>query len=92
MNRRAFVLVNRMRAGCSSLKASLSRIIVGSTAEWECGNWMQTGKHYFWECKLYEDQRAILIIILSEKKKRYPKSVTYGGEENICSMHLLVRM
>jgi hypothetical protein len=33
--------------------------------------------HTFWDCKLYEDQRATMMDILSEnKKKEYPKSVT----------------
>jgi hypothetical protein len=34
-------------------------------------------KNVFWDCKLYEDQGATLMDILSEKsKKEYPKSVT----------------
>jgi hypothetical protein len=31
----------------------------------------------FWDCKMYEEQRAIMMAILSEnRKKEYPKSVT----------------
>jgi hypothetical protein len=34
-------------------------------------------EHIFWDCKLYGDQRAIVMDILSENsKKEYPKSVT----------------
>jgi hypothetical protein len=34
-------------------------------------------EHIFWDCKLYEDQRATMVAILSEKRsKEYPKSVT----------------
>jgi hypothetical protein len=55
-----------MRAGHTSLKASLNRF-----------NIVSTEKHIFWDCKLYEDQRATLMDILSENsKKEYPKSVT----------------
>jgi hypothetical protein len=47
-------------------------------AECECGDGLQTEEHIFWDCKLYEDQRVIMIDILSENstKKKYPKSVT----------------
>jgi hypothetical protein len=38
---------------------------------------LQTEDHIFWDCKLYEDQRATMVVILSEnRKKEYPKSVT----------------
>jgi hypothetical protein len=77
MNRRAFVSINRMRAGHSILKVSLSRLHIVSTAECECGDGLKTKEHIFWACKLYEDQRAKMDI-LSEirKKKEYPQSVT----------------
>jgi hypothetical protein len=40
-----------------------------------CG--LQTEEHIFWNCKLYEDQRATMMNILSENsKKEYPKSAT----------------
>jgi hypothetical protein len=66
MNRRAFVSINHMRAGHSSLKANLNRF-----------NFVSTEEHIFWDCKLYEDQRATMMDILSENsKKEYPKSIT----------------
>jgi hypothetical protein len=75
MNRRAFVSRNRMRAGHTSLKASLNRFNLVSTAECESG--LKTEEHIFWDCNLYEDQRATMMDILSENcKKEYPKSVT----------------
>jgi hypothetical protein len=77
MNPRAFMSINRMRAGHSSLKVSLSRFNIVSTDECECGDGLQTEEHIFWDCKLYEDQRATMMDILSENsKKEYPKSVT----------------
>jgi hypothetical protein len=43
----------------------------------EYGDGLQTEVHIFWDCKLYEDQRATMMDILSENsKKEYPKSVT----------------
>jgi hypothetical protein len=48
MNRRAFVSINRMRAGHNSLKASLNRFNIVSTAECECGE----EEHIFRDCKL----------------------------------------
>jgi hypothetical protein len=37
----------------------------------------QTKGHIFWDCKLYEEQQATVMAILSEnRKKEYPKSVT----------------
>jgi hypothetical protein len=46
-------------------------------AECECGDGPQTEEHIFWDCKLYEDQRATMMDILSENSKKvYPKSVT----------------
>jgi hypothetical protein len=66
-----------MRARHTSLKASLNRFNIVSTAECECGDWLQTEDHIFWDCKLYEEQRATMVAILSEnRKKEYPKSVT----------------
>jgi hypothetical protein len=45
-------------------------------AECECGDGLQTVEHIFWDCKLYEGQRATTMGILSENsKKEYPKSV-----------------
>jgi hypothetical protein len=48
MNSRAFVSINRMRAGHTSLKASLNRFNILSTAECECGDGLQTEGHIFW--------------------------------------------
>jgi hypothetical protein len=66
-----------MRAGHTSLKASLNRFNIVSTVECEGGDGLQTAEHIFWDCKLYEEQRATMRDILSEnRKKEYPKSVT----------------
>jgi hypothetical protein len=66
-----------MRAGHSSHKAHLSRFNIVSTAECECGDGLQTEEHVFWNCKLYKDQRATVMDILSENsKKEYPKSLS----------------
>jgi hypothetical protein len=61
MNRRAFVSINRMRAGHISLKASLKKKNIVSTAECECGDGLQTEEHIFWDCKRYEEQRATMV-------------------------------
>jgi hypothetical protein len=46
-------------------------------AECECGDGLQTEEHIFWDDKLYEDQRATMMDILSENSKmEYRKSVT----------------
>jgi hypothetical protein len=83
-----------MRAGHSSLKASLSRFNIVSTAECECGEGLQTEEHIFWDCKLYEDQRATMMDILPDNsKKEYPKSVTEFlrlEEKKICARNLLL--
>jgi hypothetical protein len=77
MSLRVFVSINRMRAGHTTLKASLNRFNIVSTAGCECGDGLQAGEHIFWYCKPYEDQRATMMDILSENsKKEYPKSVT----------------
>jgi hypothetical protein len=48
-----------------------------STPECKCGDGLQTENLIFWDCKLYEEQRATMVDILSEnRKKEYPKSVT----------------
>jgi hypothetical protein len=64
-----------MRAGHTSLKASLNRFIIVATAQCEGGDGLQTEDHIFWDCKLYEEQRATMVAILSEnRKKECPKS------------------
>jgi hypothetical protein len=66
-----------MRADYISLKASLNRFNIVSTAECQCGDGLQTEEHIFWDCKLYEDQRATMMDILFEnRKKEHQKSVT----------------
>jgi hypothetical protein len=66
-----------MKAGHTSLKASLNRFTIVSTAECDCGDGLQTEEHIFWDCKLYEDQWATVMDIFSENsKKEYPKLVT----------------
>jgi hypothetical protein len=47
MNRRAFVSINHMRAGHNSLKVSLNRFNIVSTAECECGDGLQMEEHIF---------------------------------------------
>jgi hypothetical protein len=48
-----------------------------SDFECECGDGLQTEEHIFWDCELYEEQRATMMDILSENREReYPKSVT----------------
>jgi hypothetical protein len=48
-----------------------------STAECKCGDGLQIEEHIFWDCKLYEEQRATMMAILSDrKKKEHQKSVT----------------
>jgi hypothetical protein len=48
-----------------------------SSAEYECGDGLQREEHIFWDCKLHEEQRATMMAILSEnRKKEYPKSGT----------------
>jgi hypothetical protein len=74
MNRRVFMSINRMRAGHSSLKASLSRFNIVSTAECEFGDGLQTEEHIFWDSKLHEDQRATVMDILSENSKKDSQS------------------
>jgi hypothetical protein len=42
-----------------------------------CGAGLQREEHIFWDYKLYEDQRATMMDILSENSKtEYTKSVT----------------
>jgi hypothetical protein len=77
MNRRAFMSINSMTAGHTSLKASLNRFSIVSAAECECGDRLQPEDRIFWDCKMYEEQRATMMDILFEKSKNeYPKSVT----------------
>jgi hypothetical protein len=72
-----FVSINCMRAGLCSLKVSLNRFNFVSTDECVCGDRLQTKEHIFWDFKLYGDQRATTMNILSENsKKENPKSVT----------------
>jgi hypothetical protein len=61
-----------------------------STAECESGDGLQTEDHIFWDCKLYEEQRATMVAILSENKKtEYPKSVKARGKKTR-ARHLLL--
>jgi hypothetical protein len=86
--------IHQMGVGHSSLKASLSRFNIVSMAECECGDGLQMVEHIFRNCKLYEDQKATMMDILSENsKKEYPKSVTELlrlQEKNICARRLLL--
>jgi hypothetical protein len=71
------VSINRVRAGHSSLKASLNIFNTVSTTECECGDALQTEEYIFWYRKRYEQQWATMRDILSENsKKECPKSVT----------------
>jgi hypothetical protein len=69
MNRRAFVSINRKRAGHTSLKVSLNKFNIVPTAECECGDGLQTEEHIFWDCKLYEEQRATVNNTLRTAKR-----------------------
>jgi hypothetical protein len=41
--------------------SATNRFNIVSTAECECGDGLQTEEHIFWDCKLYEDQRATVM-------------------------------
>jgi hypothetical protein len=73
MNRCAFVSISRMRAGHSSPKASC-RFNIVSTAKRECGDGLQTEEHIFWDCKLYEEQRATMMDIFMRTAKNNTQS------------------
>jgi hypothetical protein len=70
MNHRAFVSINRMRADHTSLKASLDRFNIVSTAESECGHGLQTEEQIIWDCKRYEDQCATMRIFCLRTAKK----------------------
>jgi hypothetical protein len=70
MSPRAFVSINHMTAGHTSLKASLNRFNIVSTAECVRGDGLLIEENIFWDCKLYEEQRATMMTILSENKKK----------------------
>jgi hypothetical protein len=36
----------------------------------ELGDGLQTDEHIFWDCKLYDEQRATMMDILSENSKK----------------------
>jgi hypothetical protein len=63
-------------------------------AECEFGVRLQMKERIFWDCKLYEDQRATMMDILAENSKNeYPKSVTQLlrlKEKNNCARRLLL--
>jgi hypothetical protein len=80
-----------MRAGHTSLKASLNRFNIVSMAE--CGYGLQTEEHIFWDYKLYEEQRATMMAILSENRKKEYR-VSYRAlkarGKKICARRLLL--
>jgi hypothetical protein len=41
-----------------------------TSAEYECGAGLQMKEYMFRDCKLYEDQRATMMDILSENSKK----------------------
>jgi hypothetical protein len=66
-----------MRAGHSSLKVSLNRFNIVSTAECKYGDGVQMEELIFWDCNLYEDQQVIVMDILSKNnEKEYLESAT----------------
>jgi hypothetical protein len=73
---------------------SLSRLNIVSTAECEYSDGVQTEELVFRVCKVYEDQRATMVDILSQNSKQeYPKSVTELlrlEEKKICARRLLI--
>jgi hypothetical protein len=66
-----------MRAGHTNLKAGLKIFNIVSTAECECGVGFQTEEYIFRDYKLYEDQRATMMAILSENRKKGIPKVSY---------------
>jgi hypothetical protein len=51
LNHHAFVSINHMRAGHTSLKASLNRFNIVSWSECEGGDGLQMEEHIFWDCE-----------------------------------------
>jgi hypothetical protein len=83
-----------MRAGQTSLKASLNRFKIVSTSECKCGDGLETDDYIFWVCKLYEEQQATMIAILSENRKKENRKVSYRAVKTrgkkICARSLII--
>jgi hypothetical protein len=59
-DRVAFESINQMTVGHTTLKASLKRVIIVSTAECECGDGLKTEEHIFWDCNLCRENRTLI--------------------------------
>jgi hypothetical protein len=68
MDRDAFVSINRVGAGHPVLKQAEVDLTLYPRLS-ECGEGLQTEEHIFWNCKLYEDQRANMMVFCLKTAK-----------------------
>ena len=59
-NRKAQILHTRLRTGCSSLNLDLFLRNITDTPLCNCGS-IENAQHYFFHCRFYHQQRAILL-------------------------------
>ena len=51
------ILLTRLRHNCSSLNADLFRVNIVSNPTCSCGAVLEDAKHFFFECRLYTEQK-----------------------------------
>ena len=60
-NRKENILHTRLRHACSILNADLYQCGLSTDPSCICGHRFENSYHYFFECKLFEQQRQILL-------------------------------
>ena len=66
VNRKAGIIHCQFRLGCSDLKAHLFNLHVVDDPYCICSDLVEDCNHFFFHCRLYEDQRVILFANLAE--------------------------
>ena len=75
LNRNAIVTINRIRADHYNLAASLERIKIVSSPLCQCKENIEDINHVMWQCKLYNNQRTILLNKLKKSKIQLPMCI-----------------
>jgi hypothetical protein len=70
-SRLASILHTRLRQNCSSLKGALFRCNLIDSCYCNCDNYVENNEHYFLHCKLFANQRNVMLNNIRDLGLRY---------------------
>jgi hypothetical protein len=89
-SRLASILHTRLRQMCSGLKGDLIRCNLIDSCYCNCDNYVENNEHYFFHCKLFVNQRNVMMNTIRDLELDISiYNILYGNSEFASTAHCL---